>query len=206
MHEQESQYTLKGHREALEYFIEQKQKGKIRAVGISTHHVAAVKAASSMDEIDIIFPILNYKGLGIVDGTRTQMEMAVKTAYENGKGIYLMKPLGGGHLIRQYKEAMNYVLDFPYTHSIAIGMQRKEEIDANIEFFNDRSIDKNIEHILENINRQLIIQDWCLGCGKCVERCTQGALIIGDDKKAHVDEDMCILCGYCGSEMSRDGN
>ncbi len=200
LHEQEGPYTLKGHREALEYFIKEKQRGKIRAVGISTHHIAAVEAASSMNEIDIIFPILNYRGLGIVDGSRTQMERAIEKAYKNGKGIYLMKPLGGGHLIGSYHKAMNYILDFQYTHSIAIGMQRKEEVKANIDFFNNRNIDGELEHLLENVNRKLIIQDWCQGCGKCVDRCTQGALYLADDGRAHVNNDICILCGYCGAE------
>ena len=111
---------------------------------------------------------MNYRGLGIVDGSRTQMERAIEKAYKNGKGIYLMKPLGGGHLIGSYHKAMNYILDFQYTHSIAIGMQRKEEVKANIDFFNNRNIDGELEHLLENVNRKLIIQDWCQGCGKCV--------------------------------------
>lgn len=66
-----------------------------------------------MKEIDVIHPILNYKGLGIVDGSRQEMEQAIKLAYECGKGIYIMKALGGGHLITDIQQAFRYILDFP---------------------------------------------------------------------------------------------
>jgi len=199
LHEQEGPLTLKGHREALEYFIAKKQQGIIRAVGISTHYVAAVKAAAVMEEIDVIHPILNYRGVGIVDGTLEDMAAAIKLAYANGKGIYAMKPLGGGHLISDYKRALRYVLDFPYIHSIAIGMQRPEEVYANVSFFDNGEIPYNLEEVLKSYKRKLFIQDWCAGCGRCVARCRQGALTIGQEGKAQVDHSRCVLCGYCGS-------
>ena len=45
LHEQESELTLRGHRPALDALYDCKAKGMVRAVGISTHHVAAVRAA-----------------------------------------------------------------------------------------------------------------------------------------------------------------
>lgn len=36
----------------------------------------------------------------------------------------------------------------------------------------------------------------CIGCGECVERCSQEALALVDDK-AVMDEDRCIGCGEC---------
>ncbi len=199
LHEQESQYTLKGHAEALSFFLKQKEKGTIRALGISTHYVAAVKAAAKMSEIDVIHPILNYRGVGIVDGTRQDMEEAVKAAYNNGKGIYIMKPLGGGHLINQYKEAFDYVLDFPYLHSIAVGMQRVEEVDTNVRYATSRQIPDKLFDGLKGYERQLLIQYWCQSCGDCIKKCPQEALYFDKHGKATVDKDKCIFCGYCGS-------
>ena len=40
LHEQESALTIRGHRAALDYLIEAKEKGLVRAVGISTHRIA----------------------------------------------------------------------------------------------------------------------------------------------------------------------
>lgn len=198
LHEQESELTLKGHYEAIEYFLKQKEKGHIRSFGISTHFVEATKVAADMKEIDIIHPILNYKGIGIVDGTRADMEDAISKAYQNGKGIYLMKALGGGHLIKEMAKAYNYILDYPYKHSVAIGMQRTEEVDANISYFENRKVPEDTAKGLEKYKRDLIIQSWCQACGNCIKRCNQGALEIVEGK-AVVNKEKCVLCGYCGS-------
>jgi predicted aldo/keto reductase-like oxidoreductase len=199
LHEQEGPLTLRGHKEALDFFIKQKQAGKIRAVGISTHHIAGVKAAADMDEIDIVHPVLNYRGLGIVDGSLEKMETAIRTAYENGKGIYTMKPLGGGHLIPHRDKAYKYIFEFPHIHSIAIGMQHKEEVLANVHYAQTKKIPSSLSYLLETTRRQIIIQDWCIGCGACVDRCSQNALSINDRGTAVVDRNKCILCGYCGT-------
>jgi len=60
-----------------------------------------------MPEVDVIHPIVNKAG-GIGDGTIDDMLKAVEKAYSVGKGIYSMKPLGGGNLIKSYKEAMDF--------------------------------------------------------------------------------------------------
>lgn len=198
LHEQEGPLTLKGHEEALQFFLRQKEKGLIRAVGISTHFVAAVKAAAKISEIDVIHPILNFRGMGIVDGTLTEMEQAVATAYKAGKGIYVMKALGGGHLLKNFEKALDYILDFPYTHSIALGMQRPEEVDANVEYFAKRDISEQLRRQLKQYKRELIVEYWCQGCGNCIQRCNQSALHLKDGK-AKVDQDKCVLCGYCGT-------
>lgn len=199
LHEQEGPHTIKGHREALDYFIKMKKAGYIRAVGISTHYIAAVKTAALMEEIDVIHPILNINGVGIVDGSLEEMEKVIKMAFECGKGLYNMKPLGGGHLISSYTEAMQYSMNFPYIHSTAVGMQREEEITANIDFFETGQLSDQLLQSLKGYRRKLIIQDWCEGCGKCVECCPQGALAIDESNKAAVDYKKCILCGYCRS-------
>ena len=128
LHEQESGLTLKGHREALECLVREKERGTIRAVSVSTHHVACVKAASLMDEVDVIFAILNVAGLGIADGSRQDMEDALRFARECGKGIYLMKALGGGHLHQDPRVALSYAAGFPYKDSVAVGIKTREEV------------------------------------------------------------------------------
>ena len=72
LHEQESLYTLRGHQEALDYLCEQKALGRIGAVGMSTHYVAAVKAAWRFSEIQVIHPLINAGGVGIQGGKFSQ--------------------------------------------------------------------------------------------------------------------------------------
>ena len=57
LHEQESRLTLRGHREALEYYLNEREKGRIRAVGVSTHNIEVVRAICEMPEIDVVHPL-----------------------------------------------------------------------------------------------------------------------------------------------------
>lgn len=199
LHEQESRHTLRGHREALEYFIEAKEKGIIRAVGVSTHNVQVVEACADMPEIDVIHPLVNIRGIGIGDGTVEEMLSAIKKAYDFGIGIYSMKPLGGGNLLNSYKECMEFVLNIPYIHSIAVGMQSTEEVIMNTGVFNKQEIPDEVRLELSKKQRRLHIDYWCEGCGKCIDRCGQDALTIIEGK-AQVAKEKCVLCGYCGSK------
>ena len=196
LHEQESDYTIKGHYDAIEYFIKAKEKGYIRAFGISTHNIAAVLASLKYKEIEVLHPIYNKIGLGIVDGTVHEMGEAIKKAYENGKGIYTMKPFGGGNLIDNVEECIEFVLHNPYIHSIAIGMQSINEVIFNSAIINGEKIEDYIRNAVKQKRRKLLIDFWCEGCGSCVDACSQGALSIVDGK-AKVDNSRCLLCGYC---------
>lgn len=198
LHEQESRLTLRGHREALEYYMAMKSKGIIKAVGVSTHNIEVVNACADMPEIDVIHPIINRTGIGIGDGTIKDMLDAVKRAHLSGKGIYSMKPLGGGNLIGSYKESIDFVLDNPYIHSVALGMQSIDEVIMNVKVFEGKSIPVGVREKLEERKRHLHIDWWCEGCGECVKRCKQGALSIVD-KKVKVDREKCVLCSYCAS-------
>ena len=198
MHEQVSALTLRGHREAYEYYLEAKEKGILRAVGVSTHNIEVVDVAADMDDIDVIHPLVNKSGIGIGDGSIKDMLKAVEKAYNAGKGIYSMKPLGGGNLLGSYGESMNFVLNLPFIHSIAVGMQSIDEVEMNVSVFNGEPVDERVRQSLAERKRSLHIDYWCQGCGKCVERCKQKALSIVDNK-AKVSPDKCTLCSYCAS-------
>lgn len=197
LHEQESEMTLKGHYEALEEMWKLKEKGYIKAIGISTHKVRAVKAAVDFDEIDIIHPMTNKEGLGILDGSIDDMLNAIKVAKNKGIGIYAMKVLGGGHLISNSEEAIKWAVDEELFDSIAIGMQSKAELLANVALIEGKEIDENIKNQLRNKNRTIDVEEYCIGCGRCAEKCQSDAIEIIDGK-AVINGD-CILCGYCAS-------
>ncbi len=195
LHEQESEHTLRGHMPAIEELLRLKAQGVIRAFGISTHHVAGVRAAAGADYIDVVHPLLNKAGLGIVDGTREEMEQALKSAHEAGKGIYTMKPLGGGNLFSSAQENLQYAFSFPYKHSVCIGMQSIDEVDANIEFMEKGTFSEQNLKALQQKKRQLHIDDWCVGCGACAARCINHGIDIVNGKA--VPNERCVLCGYC---------
>ncbi len=195
LHEQESEHTIRGHYEAIEYFLKAKSQGKIRAIGISTHRVEGVLGANKYNEIEVIHPIINMKGIGIQDGSVEDMLKAIEEAYNLGKGIYGMKPLGGGHLIAKSQEAFNFVKNIPYIYSFAIGMQSKDEIDCNISLMETGVVPEDLKENLRKKKRKLIVADYCIGCGNCVRTCKQNGIEIIDGKA--VPNGNCILCGYC---------
>lgn len=198
LHEQESVHTLRGHWEAVDYFLKKKQQGLIGAVGLSTHYIAAVRAAREYPELEIVFPLYNKTGIGIADGTSAEMLEAIKNAKANGKGIFAMKPLGGGHLLNDREEALRFVLKEPAIDSIAIGMQTKEEVAYNCAVFSGEVPDEALAAKISAQPRSLIIHDWCEGCGACAARCRNHALVVADGK-AVVNETLCARCGYCAA-------
>ena len=196
LHEQESLYTLRGHEEALRYLADQRDKGHIGAVGVSTHFCACVNAAPRFPMIDVIHPLINAAGIGIQDGTREDMETAIRAARERGIGIFAMKPLGGGHLIGGSREALEYALNSPLLDAVAIGMQSIEEIDADVAAFEGSAQASDKLEKLRHRQRQIMVHDWCEGCGRCRDRCRQHAIEIVDGR-ARIDSSKCVFCGYC---------
>jgi len=199
MHEQESEHTIRGHWEAFEYYLEQKQAGVIKAVGLSTHHIAAVKAAAKVPEMDVIHPIVNRRGLGICDGTVDEMLEAIKEAHDAGKGIYGMKIFGGGNLLGEFEDALRFGLSIPWLDSIAVGMQSIDEVRMNVTLFeNIENMDKYRSRLADGPKKQLHVDFWCEGCGTCVSRCQHKALSLKDGK-LQIDHEKCVLCGYCSA-------
>ncbi len=199
LHEQESALTISGHRAALDYLIESKEKGLVKAVGISTHKIAGARAAAELEEIDVIHPLFNIKGLGIQDGPLQEMEDVLTRAAELGKGIYLMKALGGGNLLSIADEALDFAFTRPFASAVAVGMKTREEIDANVLASSGRTIPSQLKKTLDQEKKQLHIDPWCEGCGECIKSCPQEALYLGQDEKTHVHEEDCLLCGYCAA-------
>ena len=197
LHEQESIHTLRGHYDAIEYFLKAKDQGRIRAIGISTHKVAGVRGIMSFPEIEVVHPIVNKYGIGINDGSIEDMLNELKALRDKGVGIYAMKPLGGGHLIKEAESSLKFVKNIPFIDSIAIGMQSTDEIDANIQLINNGFISDNISNKINKKNRKLLVADYCIGCGKCEERCQQNGIKVIDNMAA--PNEKCILCGYCAT-------
>lgn len=195
LHEQESEHTFRGHADALDALYTLKARGILRAVGASTHYIAGVRAATKLG-LDVIHPLINRDGLGIVDGSRKEMEAAISAAHSAGIGIYTMKALGGGNLFSKASECFNYALSLPFADSIAVGMQSEEEISANINYFNNETFTPEDLLRLSQKSRKILIEDWCTGCGSCIGACSQNALQLSDGRSV-CNRNKCILCGYC---------
>lgn len=194
LHEQESEHTLRGHWPAVEYLLRAKDQGLVQGLGVSTHHIQGVKAAATIPEFHMVSPLINVSGLGIVDGSRDAMIAACIEASGQGKAILGMKPLGGGHLVRQRHQALQFLLEQPWMAAVAVGMKSISEVDYNVALFSGQPpTDAGAP-----FQRQLHVDHWCTGCGACERACSQQAIHVKNGRAVSIPE-RCVFCGYCGA-------
>lgn len=182
--------------DALRCLKDMKAAGKILAIGISTHSTAVTRLATDNDTIDVIFPIINKVGRGLIDGTIEEMIEAIGRASKAGKGVYLMKALAGGALINDFKDAMDFVRKIEGYASIAVGMVTPQEVDFNVSYFNGEQLESTIQ-LTSSAKKIFISKGLCRSCGACIKVCPNKALNFDQDKKLFVDEGKCLTCGYC---------
>lgn len=181
--------------DSLQCLIDMKKQGKIRAVGISTHNVKVASMAAEVAEIDVVFPIINISGRGIMGGTKEEMAAAIHKVIQAKKGVYLMKALGGGSLLNEYDAAMKYARSITESAAIAVGMVSIAEVNFNVDYFNERLTNPSLS--LAASQKRIKILGACKGCGKCMSVCPAGALSYNSEHKAQVDSAKCLTCGYC---------
>ena len=176
-----------------------KAKGWVRAIGFSTHHIDITKAAASMDDLDVVFPLINYAGLGIRKGeefgTKEEMMEAIAECHKAGKGIFSMKAFGGGSLTGHYQEALDYVFSKDEIDSVMIGFGKISEVDDLISYL-DGSMDKSYNPDISK-KKVYINQEDCEGCGACKAACPAGAIFYNENGLAEVNHEICLTCGYC---------
>lgn len=184
---------------AWEYLQEAKAKGIVKAIGVSTHHVDVAQKAADIQELDVLFPLINFKGLGIrrgnESGTKDEMAAAIQKNSDNGKGVFTMKVFGGGNLTGHYLEALDYVTALSGVSSMMVGFGYNHEIDRIIEYI-DGNIDRSYS---PDITKKKIHIDEgdCESCGACIKKCPNHAIHFNDNGAASVNHGVCITCGYC---------
>lgn len=184
---------------AWEALKDAKKMGLVRAIGLSTHHVDVTKAASEMPDLDVVFPLINYAGLGIRCGdsfaAREEMMEAIGACHKAGKGVFSMKAFGGGSLTAHYQEALDYVFSKPEIDSVMIGFGKKAEVDDLLSYLNgsmDPAYNPDVSKKKVYIN-----QEDCEGCGSCKAACPAGAIFYNENGLSEVDHEKCLTCGYC---------
>ena len=180
---------------ALQCLLDNKAKGIVKAVGISCHSPQTAMAASKHPDIDVVFVIINLGGIGIIDGNREDMELAIKNCADAGKGLYLMKVLGGGNYVDDYKKCVDYARSLEGYASIAIGMVSEEELDYNVRYFSGQT--EGLAEVVGFKKVFKVIDIVCIGCGKCIEACPNNVISMAPTGKAKIDNSRCIQCGYC---------
>jgi aryl-alcohol dehydrogenase-like predicted oxidoreductase/NAD-dependent dihydropyrimidine dehydrogenase PreA subunit len=187
----------------LEALLAAREKGLIRMVGMSTHSVLGVLDAARHPDLEVVHPLINIQGMGILDGSRDDMLAAIEEAHRAGKFVYAMKSLAGGNFVPNREEALDFIFDNPDLDAVVVGMVTPQEVEWNVRYASGQPIPAELgEQTALSSKRLSIVALACEGCGECVEQCENGALSLVDGK-AVVDHERCILCGYCAPHCQR---
>ena len=199
MHEVRGISDLECRSGVLRALSDAKKQKLVKAVGLSTHHVDVCAAAARMDDIDVVFALINKDGLGIRKGeelgTAEEMAEGLKSCRAAGKGTMAMKAFGGGNMISEYRKCLDYVTGLGTIDSVMIGMSNKKDVDAAVAYF-DGSLDTS--YIPDTSGKRLYVdQSDCEGCGACISRCANRAISYGEHGLARINPALCVRCGYC---------
>ena len=181
---------------AMEALLKAREAGRIRFIGISTHNTGIAAMSAGVPEIDIVFPLVNKLGLGILGGGLREMLKSIEQVRQSGKGLYAMKALSGGHLVNDMLDAIGYVRAIPGMQAVSVGVSTIEELDLQLRIFNDEKIDPAFLAGLKSRKQIKVVSLLCSSCGTCVRNCPNSALSMIDNVPV-VDPSKCVLCGYC---------
>ena len=114
------------YRGVMDVLSEAKQKGVIRAHGVSCHSIKALRAAAASPWVDIDLVRLNPIG-SHMDADPDVVIGVIKQMRTQGKGIVGMKILGQGDLRDRPSEAIRYALGTGVLDAFTIGAESQKE-------------------------------------------------------------------------------
>ena len=118
---------------------ELKQKGVVRAVGVSCHDLGALKTAATHPWTDVILARINNVGKeAAMDASVEEVAPVLKQARAGGKVVLGMKIFGAGALAKpeQKDASLKYVWQNQLVDAITVGMLRPQEVDDTLQRLN----------------------------------------------------------------------
>ena len=174
----------------IDYFVKQKQLGKIKYLGFSSHaHANNLEAFIKRHPglFDFCQIQLNYLDWDLQDAKRK-----VEVLNENNIPIWVMEPVRGGKLSsfdeetnNKLKElrpnnsisswAFNYLLNIKGVSVILSGMSNIEQMKDNIKTFNEnKPLDEKETKLVYEIAHSLSNSILCTKCRYCTDGCSMG--------------------------------
>ena len=108
-----------------------KQKGMIRAHGVSCHSLEALEAAANSPWVDSVHTRINPYGMSM-DGPTEKVVPILQKIHSAGKGVVGMKIIGEGKLRNddEKKDAsVRYAMKLGCVDILNVGFEQLEEID-----------------------------------------------------------------------------
>ncbi len=114
---------------------EMKDKGAVKAIGVSCHDLGALKVAATHPWTDVVFARINNVGkTAAMDGSPEEVTPVLKQARANGKIVIGMKIFGSGKLTSpaQKDASLKFVFENELVDAITIGMMDTKQVDDTI--------------------------------------------------------------------------
>ena len=118
-------------RKQMDILSKLKSEGKIRALGVSCHSLAALEAAAAEPWVDSVHTRINPYGMSM-DGPPEKVVPVLKKLHAAGKGVVGMKLIGEGRLRNddaRRDESVKFVLGLGCVDVLNVGFETVDEID-----------------------------------------------------------------------------
>jgi predicted aldo/keto reductase-like oxidoreductase len=116
----------------LDELARAKDKGLIRAHGVSCHDLGALKQAAVSEWVDVILARVNPAGVKM-DGPVEEVVPVLKQAKGTGKGLIGMKIVGEGRLGDRIPESLRFAFREVGVDAVTIGFETPRQIDEAAE-------------------------------------------------------------------------
>jgi predicted aldo/keto reductase-like oxidoreductase len=120
-------------RPVMDALSKAKDRKMVRAVGVSCHGLAPLRAAVQCDWVDVDLARINPVGgaPGRMDGTPKEVSACLQDMHKQGKGILGMKILAEGTLKKpeDQRRSLQYVLGLGCVDAMVIGFENPQQID-----------------------------------------------------------------------------
>jgi aryl-alcohol dehydrogenase-like predicted oxidoreductase len=118
-------------RKQMDILSKLKAQGKIRALGVSCHSLAALEAAVTEPWVESVHTRINPYGMSM-DGPPETVVPVLKKLHAAGKGVVGMKLIGEGRLRNddaRRDESVKFALNLGCVDVLNVGFEKTEEID-----------------------------------------------------------------------------
>jgi aryl-alcohol dehydrogenase-like predicted oxidoreductase len=108
-----------------------KEKGLVRAIGVSCHSLEALEAAAAEPWVDVVYARINPTGASM-DAAPEQVVPVLKKIHAAGKGVVGMKLIGEGRYRNSDElrnESVKFVLGLGCVDVLDVGFEKTAEID-----------------------------------------------------------------------------
>ena len=127
-------------RPVIDFYLEAKEKGQIRALGVSCHSLDALKVSAKAPEMDVHLVRINPFEMKM-DGAPEAVAAQMAKMHADNRGVIGMKIYGEGltKTREQRLESIKYALGLGTMQAFTIGFSKVEHIDETLQLIEEAS-------------------------------------------------------------------